>query len=148
MATTTRRWVNVTGLCIGSIAFHDLISASIDVNAQTLGSNSEDDVFANHFVTAIKAGGTVSFRTYDVYAAMQAAATIGTMQSVSWKLLPGMGVKTSEGAATYTFSSSTGDDLGIMVTGVTIPGEHDSESQCEVSGVFRSDGKSKPWSTA
>lgn len=145
--STSRRWVNVSGLEIGTVAFHDAIASSINLSAQPLGSNSQTDSYANHFVTAIQAGADVTFRTYDVFSVEEISGLVGDLVNVKWSLLKGKGVLSTETqCATMTFSSNaTYNNGGMMITKITIPGEHDQETMCEITGVLRSNGASAPW---
>lgn len=145
--STSRRWVNVEAMCIAGVVFHDAIASTINLTSQTLGSNSETDSYGNHFVTAVQAGGDISFRTYDVSAVEEIAEMVGDLVGVEWTLLKGRGVLGTETQCSNMKFSSVASyhNGGMMIRTVTIPGEHDRETMCEINGVLRSDGIHPPW---
>lgn len=148
MSSSPRRWVNVSGMCINGVAFHDAIGASISMEAGVIGSNSETDTFANHFLMSNNASANVTFRTFDVYAASQLTSSIGDVVNASYILNIGAGMLTSDTRAiSYRITANTICPAGggLVISGVTIPGEHDTESICEITGVFRSNGADAPW---
>lgn len=144
---TNRRWVNVTGLCIDGVSFHDIIGASISVDCNVIGSNSESDTYDNHYIQSSQANATITFRSYDVSAAMQLLDSIGEVVDAEYVLTLGSG--SSAGGTKgkdITFQAlSDENDGGIVITRVSIPGEHDTESVCEVQATFRSNGQNVPW---
>lgn len=147
MASSPRRWVNVSHMCINNVAIHDAIGASISMDANVIGSNSESDTFANHFLMSNQASAQVTFQTYDVYAVSQLADDIGSVVNASYTLNLGAGVPTASDKAVHwkVISNTACRGGGLVLTDVSIPGDHDTETICEIKGVFRSNGVNAPW---
>ena len=65
MASSDSRWMNITGLTIGTIALKDAMAHSGGADSQIVESNSEGDTHAAHFAQGVALSRRATFRVFD-----------------------------------------------------------------------------------
>lgn len=134
MASTRRRWMNPTGIKIGGVSAQDNLNFQMESSSESIGSSSENDKYANHFLQAVEKGDSASLRIFDMTAAYSYLAMVGSVKSFECYI-----PKASEGSATtgYKVESTLTDSMGAMVNSVTMSGGHNQLWEAEVTLTFR-----------
>jgi hypothetical protein len=78
--------MNCSDAYIDSVTINDALGGTVQVSTQLVGSNSEKDNWANHFLQGVQASNTMSFSTFDVAAAEYAITKIGAKVSFGFTL--------------------------------------------------------------
>lgn len=133
MASTRRRWINVSGISIGGTSANDNVSVSFSSGSDKVGSSSENDNYDNHFLQAVQKADSVTCRFYDIAAAVAIRGFVGSVKKIT------MTVNAASQSSTATnYSVSTTTSGGAMVSSVNISTDKDQEAVAEVELVFRS----------
>lgn len=135
--STRSRWMNCTGLTIGGHAARDNMGIQFGSSSDTVGSNSENDKYANHFLQGVQKSDNASIRIFDLCAATYYASLRGDITTFSC-FIP----KASAGSATtgFTLSSWTTNGGGALIQEVSIDASKDKEGEAQISLIFRSPG--------
>lgn len=146
MASTTKRWMNPFGVCIGTsgascTSLNDVVSIDVTASASFIGSNSEDDLYANHFLQGVQRAQRATLRTYDIPGAVAMFGDIGKVKKfMAFRLPAASEAGTSTDIRFYTAVSATSGG-GVGIESIDIPGEHDAEAVATISLIFRTNGQ-------
>lgn len=138
MASTARRWMNVSDLRISNISFNDAMGASVGSEAQPVGSNSEKDSHANRFLQGVQLSQSVAVRTHDLAGAKLLMNTkLGKGVGLTFKLCAA-----TESSGLTDITASATSPL-CFVQSVSMPGEKDQLGMAEINLIMKtSDGTS------
>jgi len=127
--------MSCTGLVIGGTSAQDNIGIQFESSSETVGSNSENDKYANHFLQGVQKADAATLRIFDLVAAKVYASYRGSIKSFSCYI-----PKAAEGSATTGFTISATTSGGALVQEVSINVSKDKEGEAEIRLVFRSSG--------
>lgn len=138
MASTRSRFMGIKSLLItvdtDAMPVNDALASGITSDSQEIGSNSENDSHANHFLQAVELSDEVTLRTYDLTAAIWLKSKIGKIAQVSFTI-----PHASEGSSTTDLyiATSTTCDSGAMIQSVNIDIPEEKEGEAEITLIFR-----------
>jgi len=121
---------------IGSdtMVVNDSIGGGVRMTSQVVGSNSENDDFANHFLQGIQLSDEMTIRTFDLAASIWLRSQRGKIAQVSMTI-----PHASEGSSTtdILLHTSVTSDSGALIQSVTFDNSKDKEGEAEISLIFR-----------
>jgi len=138
MGSTRNRFIGIKDLLISvlteEMTVNDSLAAGITSDSQEIGSNSENDSHANHFLQAVELSDEVVLRTYDLAAAIWLETQIGKIAQVSFTL-----PHASEGSSSTDLHIATSItcDSGAMIQSVNMDIPEEKEGEAEITLIFR-----------
>lgn len=144
MASTAIRWMNLIDVIFTygttTIRLNDSMGGSMRTTSQMIGSNSENDDYANHFVQGMKIADEMSMRSYDIASAVRLKAKRGVVGAASMKVPKASQSYGGTVTNNVLINTSTATGAGAMIQDVSITADKDGEAVAEISIIFRSAG--------
>lgn len=140
MSSTSKRWMNPSGATINSVRVNDIMNVNAGAESSFVGSNSETDSVANHFLQAVQKTGRLEFSSYDMIAAGALFSLVGNSLT-AWAV--NMQAASDAGTSTdYVFEAAT--CATVKLQSINVGSGHEEEGQASFSFAFKSNGTTFP----
>ena len=135
--STRSRYYRVKGFTLDGHTANDNVSLQFTGTSTPMGSSSETDKHANHFLQGTQIAEGATIRIKDMCAAAVYRSKRGSIVSFSCTV-----PKATMGSATtdITFTSVTSNGGGALVKTVKMDGAFNKEGEAEITLIFRSIG--------
>jgi len=138
--------MHVSGCTIGSISLNDVSDIQFSASASVIGSSTEEDSFANHFLQAVEKSRSVTISSFDM-AGLEAIMNTYQGSKTTFSITVPVASEASGTTTGMTFSDTTTTPACLVVS-VDMGSSHNTEATGSVQLEFSSNGSLSGMSVA